>query len=100
MNMEEWNKALEWAEKIWEQFTSIIKKVVDRITEIFRAFREEFMTRYQHRVSILKQHRSAQRNQYRVSILKQHKSDQRNQFYKMNYIPTVHKNLPYQRRSY
>ena len=41
MNTEEWNKALEQIQKVWEQFTSTIEEAADRIVEIFHALQEE-----------------------------------------------------------
>ena len=89
MNTEEWNKALEQIQKVWEQFTSTIEEAADRIVEIFHALQEE-----EQKKSIMTPRK------YGMSVLNRHKFDTGKQSCKTNYMPTAPKNRPYQRRNF
>lgn len=89
MNTEEWNKALEQIQRVWEQFTSTIEEAADRIVEIFHALQEE-----EQKKQIMTP------CQYGMSGLHWHKFDVGKQSYKTNYMPVASKNRPYQRRNF
>ena len=89
MNTEEWNKALEQVQKVWEQFTSTIEEAADRIVEIFHALQEEDQKK-----------QIMTPRKYGMSVLHRHKFDPGKQLCKTNYMPVAPKNRPYQRRNF